>query len=38
LHRAQVSHMKLCHQLILELGYSLFVIHREMMIIFVVQW
>jgi hypothetical protein len=26
LHRAQVSHMKLCHQLRLELSYSLFVI------------
>jgi hypothetical protein len=37
-HRAQVSHTKLCHQLRLELGYSMFVIQREMMIIFVVQW
>jgi hypothetical protein len=38
LHEAQVNHMKLCHQLKLELGYSLFVIHREMMIRFVVLW
>jgi len=26
LHRAQVNHMKLCHQLRLELGYSMFII------------
>jgi len=37
LHRAQFSHLKLCHLLGLELGYFLFVIHMEMMIKFVVQ-
>jgi hypothetical protein len=36
LHKAQVSPMKLCHLLRLELDYFLFIIHKEMMIRFVV--
>ncbi len=33
LHWAQVNHMKVCHQLRLELGYSLFIIPCDKLVI-----